>query len=142
VAELDPSTWGFLADALVVVHLAIVLFVIAGAAAVLVGWICRWQWVRNPWFRLAHLALVVFVAAQAACGQLCPLTVWEHDLRVKAGQPYEGGSFIGRLAHDVLFVDVPQATLDIVYIVFAVVMVVLLVGCRPRLRRRPPAAPG
>jgi hypothetical protein len=135
----DPSTWGLLADLLVVVHLGIVLYSLLGAVVVLCGWPLRWGWVRNPWFRFSHLAVVVFVAVQAAFDAICPLTTWESELRAKAGQRPEEGSFVGRLAHDLLFVDVPQATLNVIYIAFAALVVGTLIGCPPR-RRAPGGA--
>ena len=108
---MDPA---LLADLIVVLHLAIVAFVVAGEVLVLVGGPLRWAWVRNPSFRIAHLGDVVFVAVEGAFGVLCPLTTWEHDLRVAAGQPRHQGSFVGRLARDLLYVDVPLDSLQVI----------------------------
>jgi len=133
---MEPHTYALLADLIVVVHLLIVLYVLFGAALILVGWPLRWRFVRNPWFRVSHVVVIAVVAGQAAFGVLCPLTTWEYDLRVKAGVTPDERSFIGRLAHDILFVDVPQANLNVIYIVFAALVVATLIGCPPRFGRR------
>jgi hypothetical protein len=132
---VSASSWGLLADAVVVVHLSIVLYAMLGAVVALCGWIAGLGWARNLWFRVSHLAIVLFVAVQAAFDGICPLTTWEDELRTRAE-----GSFIGRLAHDILFVDVPQATLNVVYIAFAVLVVATWIGCPPRRRRAGGAA--
>ena len=138
-----------LADLIAGVHLGIVLYVLVGQLLILAGWALRWAWVRGFWFRLSHLLLVLWVAVQAGLGEICPLTTWEFELRRRGGQEGQEGTFVDRLMHDLLFVDVPQTTLDKVYIGFALVVVVTLVCCRPRPPRRrlrsrssPPPPPG
>lgn len=128
----------FLADVLAAAHLAIVVFMIAGLALVLIGWPLRWRWIRNPWFRGAHLAIMAYIAFNAARGELCFLTHWEHDLRERAGQLDEPQiSFLGRLLRDLLYVETPQATLDRIYLGFGALVVASLVFVRPRFRRTP-----
>lgn len=127
--------FAFLADLVVVIHLAIVLYVVLGQLLILIGWGLRWDWVRNMWFRVSHLVIMAIVAAQGALGVICPLTIWEDDLRRRAGQTVRGGSFVGRLAHDILFVDVALETLSKIYIAFFVLVAASLIGCRPRRRQ-------
>jgi hypothetical protein len=110
------------ADVLVVVHLAYVSFVLFGQAAILTGWLRRWTWVHNLCFRLAHLAAIVIVAVEAVLGIPCPLTVWERDLRLAAGQTGAEGSFIGNLVHKVLFYNFPEYVFTIVYVAFALIV--------------------
>ena len=43
-----------LADIVVVIHFAYVAFVVLGLVAVLMGYVFKWNWVRNRWFRLTH----------------------------------------------------------------------------------------
>lgn len=129
--HLDPA---LLADTIVVVHLGIVVFVVVGELLVLLGGALRWSWVRGMVFRSVHLAVVLFVALEGAFGVLCPLTRWEHDLRVRAGQTARNGSFVGRLAHDLLFVDVPLPVLNACYVAFGVLVLASLVLVRPRRR--------
>ena len=40
-----------------------------------------WEWVRNWWFRVAHLVAILIVAAEAFLDIPCPLTEWEYRLR-------------------------------------------------------------
>ena len=71
-----------LADAVLVVHFGVVLFVVGGLVVVLAGNWLRWRWVNHLWFRLAHLAAIAVVVIQAWLGQYCPLTTLESWLRV------------------------------------------------------------
>ena len=87
---LSPTLAGALADTLLALHVAVVAFVVLGEAGVLLGARRGWRWVRVRWLRLAHLALMVFIAAQAGLGRLCPLTIWEQDLRRLAGHVETG----------------------------------------------------
>ena len=125
-----------LADLIVAVHLGIVLFVLIGQLLILVGWPLRWRFVRNLWFRLAHLVVILVVAVQAAGGALCPLTTWELELRREAGEQGHEGTFVGRLLRDLLYVDVPSETLDIAYIAFAGLVLLSLFLVPPRWRWR------
>ena len=62
------------------------------------------------WFRLAHLATIVIVALQAWLGRLCPLTIWELELRRAAGQAYQEQSFIEYWVARYLYLDLPSTT--------------------------------
>jgi hypothetical protein len=123
-----------LADLLAALHLAVVLFVILGQAAILVGGILHWRWVRDMRFRLLHLAVIVFVAVQGMFDRICPLTIWENELRERAGQEGLEGTFVGRLARDILFVDVPQRTLNRYYVAFALIVLASFWMVKPRRR--------
>ena len=126
---------GALADLIVVVHLAIVRFVILGQVAVLVGWPLGWSFVRNLWFRVVHLGVMLFVAAQSAWDMICPLTTWEVDLRREAGGVgYEGG-FIEHYLRDLLYAEAPFETLNIIYILFTAVVVLSLVFVPPTMAK-------
>ncbi len=74
-----------LADVILVVHFTFVAFVVLGLLAVWTGRFLRWSWVRNFWFRLAHLLAIGIVAAESLGGIVCPLTTWEARLRELAG---------------------------------------------------------
>lgn len=129
----------FLADLLVALHLAIVLFVIGAQVAIVAGGIRRWAWVRNLLFRLVHLALIVVVAGQAVIGVPCPLTVWEQRLRSMAGQTVETDiSFVGRLLRDILFVEASPRVLTIVYVAFALIVAGSMILVPPRGRKGAP----
>jgi hypothetical protein len=123
-----------LADLVAAVHLAIVVFMIAGQAAILAGWALGWSWIRSPWFRFAHLAIMAYIAFNAVRGELCFLTHIEFDLRREAGQQGAEGSFVGQLLHDILFVDMDQGVLNGIYLAFFAVVLACLVGAPPRRR--------
>ena len=75
-----------LADIVLIVHFLFVAFVVGGLALIWIGAALGWAWVRNLWFRVAHLAAIVFVAGEALVGVWCPLTVWEDTLRGVHGE--------------------------------------------------------
>jgi len=82
-----------LADTLVLMHVAFVLFVVFGGLLVL-----RWRWVR--WL---HLPAAVWGALIEFFSWECPLTPLENELRHLAGQAgYEGG-FIDHYLLPVLY---------------------------------------
>jgi cytochrome c biogenesis protein CcdA len=124
--------YGFLADALVVIHTAYVSFVVIGMFLILAGAICRWKWVRNPWFRWAHLVAIVIVGVEAVLGITCPLTDWESHLRKLAGQKPSEGSFIGRSLDDILFFSAPEWLLAACHIGFALLVLVTFCLFPPR----------
>ena len=104
-----------IADAIVVVHFAIVLFIVGGLVAVWTGAALGWRWVRNRWFRYLHLAAIGYVAAEALLGVACPLTVWEALAR--GGAPAE--SFVGRWARYLLFYRAPEWVFTLAYVAWA-----------------------
>jgi len=93
----------FLADALTVVHLSYVGFVMVGQLLIWAGLVCRWRWVRNPWFRSLHLLAIAVVALETLAGVRCPLTVWEEQLREAVGDELADGEFVRRFLGPVLF---------------------------------------
>jgi len=119
-----------LADVVVALHFAIVVFIVGGLVLVWVGAAARWTWVRNPWFRYAHLAAIVFVAAEALAGMACPLTVWEDMLRGGA----RPDSFVGRWMRRLLFYEAPEWIFTTAYCAWAAASVLTLVLVPPRRR--------
>ena len=108
-----------LADLVLVVHVAFIAFVIVGLILTWIGWLRRWGWVRNLWFRLAHLAAIGVVAAQALFGIICPLTLWEDELRLLAGgEGRYAGSFIQHWLHQLIFFQAEGYVFTIAYVAF------------------------
>jgi hypothetical protein len=132
--EMSLMFYSFLADIVVGLHVAYVGFVVVGLLLILVGLPLRWSWIRNPWFRIIHLLAIVTVGLEAVCGIDCPLTVWEEHLRFLAGQEVGGGSFIGRLFHQLIFYDVKPWILDFGHVLFAVLVIAVFAAAPPRLR--------
>ncbi len=134
------------ADVLVFIHSLYVLFTVGGALLILAGGLFRWSWVRGRLFRIIHLCAVLLVALEALLGVLCPLTVWEYELRKAAGKHAEEDiSFVGRILRDLIFVELPDWGFLLLYLAFGAA-VVLLSFCIPweprRHRRRKPSDEG
>ena len=125
----DPDRCLWLADLVVALHFVVVAFVLGGAIAILLGGILGWEWVRRPVLRLIHLGVVLVVALQS---ELCFLTDWEIGLRERAGKGIEEASFIGRLLHEWLFVEVELAVLQRIYLAFGALVLAGLFAVRPR----------
>jgi len=109
---------GLLADLVLVVHVAFVLFVVGGLVAIVAG-ARHWGWVRNRTFRFAHLGAIAFVVAESLLGIACPLTVWEDALR--GGGPPQ--SFIGRWTARLLYYNFPEWVFVVLYCAFAAAVV-------------------
>ena len=120
-----------LADALLLIHALIVVFVVAGAGYIWVGAWRHWPGVRAPLFRYTHLGVMLFVAAQALVGKLCPLTIWEDRLR--GAQPRTG--FIAYWTGRLIYYDLPPWVFTAAYLVFAVALIVTLVLLPPQRHR-------
>ena len=120
------------ADALLVLHFAIVLFIVGGLVLVWLGAALGWRWVRNPWFRYAHLGAIAFVALEALVGMNCPLTEWEDALR--GGTRAE--SFVGRWVQQLLYYRAPEWVFTTIYVAWAAATLVTLWLVPPRARRR------
>ena len=104
-----------LADFILVIHAAFVVFVVAGLGAIWVGIAMRASFARNPWFRGLHLAAIAFVVAESLLGYACPLTVWEDELRgASAAQ-----GFIERWVHAWMFYEAPTWAFTVAYVAFA-----------------------
>jgi polyferredoxin len=129
---LSPNSAALLADAILVLHVGIVAFVVLGALAVLVGGLRGWRWVRGYRWRLVHALLMVFIAAQAWLGALCPLTIWEQALREHAGQAAYRESFIAHWLSRLIFFEAPWWAFVAAYSAFAALVVVEWVVVRPR----------
>lgn len=131
---MNAHTASLLADALLVLHVGVVLFVVVGELLFLLGGWRGWLWVRHFRMRLTHLLLMTFIALQTALGQLCPLTVWEQALRARAGTGGGGysGSFIEHWLGRLLYVSAPWWSFVIAYSAFALLVGLTWWWVRPR----------
>jgi len=130
------NPYRLLADLIVVIHLGYVAFVVLGLLVILLGGILKWSWVRNFWFRILHFAMIAVVVLESLVGIICPLTDLETVFRKKAGETVTEGSFLGRLAHDVLFVNITTETLMWIYCLFGLTVLITLFCIPPRWPRR------
>lgn len=118
------------ADLLLVLHFAIVVFIVGGLILTWVGGALGWAWVRNAWFRYLHLGAIGFVALQGIIGVTCPLTVWEDALRGEAS----GESFVGRWVRYFLYYRAPEWVFAVIYVAWTAATLVTLRLVRPRRR--------
>ena len=129
----------FAADCILILHFAFVLFVVGGLALIWMGYAAGWRWVRNLWFRAAHLAAIVFVAGEALLGVACPLTLWEDALRHATGSAtggtHEEKSFIARWVHRLMFYTAPEGVFTALYIAFALAVAATFWFIPPRRKR-------
>ncbi len=134
---ISPTTAGLLADAILALHVGIVAFVVMGEVAILLGARRGWRWVRNFALRIAHLALMVFIALQAWMGALCPLTVWEQALRRRAGDDTYSQSFIEYWLSRAIFFEAPWWLFVAAYTAFAILVLLTWRYVPPRRARKP-----
>jgi Protein of Unknown function (DUF2784) len=121
-----------LADFVLVVHFAFVLFVVGGLALTWAGAAAGWSWVRNLRFRVAHLA--VLVAAEALADIWCPLTLWEAQLRGGSAEK----SFVAHWIHRILYYDFPEWVFTAAYVVFAAAVGATWYWVRPQKQSAAP----
>ena len=81
------------AELLVVIHFAFILFVVLGGLLVL-------KWRRLIW---VHLPAASWGAVVEAMGWVCPLTPWENHFRMLAGQEGFHGDFISRYLLPIIY---------------------------------------
>ncbi|KAA0690475.1 DUF2784 domain-containing protein [Halopseudomonas laoshanensis] len=132
---VTETLYHWLANAVLTLHLCLVAFVVLGLVLVLVGNLRHWRWVNNVWFRLAHLATIGVVVAQAWLGIICPLTTLEMWLRSQAGTAVYAGSFIQYWFQQLLYYDAPDWVFILAYSVFALLVVGSWWVFPPRWRR-------
>jgi Protein of Unknown function (DUF2784) len=124
-----------LADAVLILHVAVVAFVVGGLVLIVVGYRRAWQWVGTLWFRLAHLAAIAVVAAEAWLGVACPLTTLEMRLRSGArGDTYDGG-FVEHWLQRVLYYDAPAWVFVLGYTLFGLAVVAAWFCFPPKYNR-------
>lgn len=120
------------ADAILLLHVIFVLFVITGLLLIFVGKFRCWRWVRNPWFRVMHLAAITIVVLQSWLGILCPLTTLEMALRERAGEAVYSGAFIAHWLEELLYYRLPPWVFVVCYTIFGVIVAVSWFWIRPR----------
>ena len=128
--------YAILADLIAVIHFGYVAFVVLGLFVILLGGFLRWRFIRNFWFRVIHLTMILIVVIEALLGIMCPLTIWEYDLRIAAGQHVSDVSFVARLIHHVLFFDFPPFVFTFVYCLFGLAVLASWWVYPPNLSKR------
>ena len=85
--------YGLLANAVVIVHVGFVAFVVFGG-------ILAWRWRRIAWI---HVPTLLYGATIEFVGWVCPLTPLENHFRRLAGQSGYAGGFIEHYIIPVLY---------------------------------------
>lgn len=124
-----------LADAILVIHVLFVLFVVLGLFAIYLGRIFKWSWVRNRLFRIAHVLAIGVVVLLSWIGVICPLTIWEMGLREKAGDATYSGSFIQHWLHTLLYYSAPEWVFTTLYTVFGSLVLASWFVVRPNKKK-------
>lgn len=124
-----------LANAVLTLHVAIVLFVTLGLILVVVGNLRSWSWVNSFRFRCAHLAAIVIVAAEGWLGIMCPLTTLEIWLRDKAGTTTHAKGFIEHWLQAFLFWQAPAWVFTAAYTAFGLAVAAAWWYFPPRMER-------
>lgn len=115
---VSDGLYATLANAVLLIHFLFVAFVVIGFALILVGTGLGWRWVRNRIFRICHLLAIGAVVVQSWLGWLCPLTIWEGQLRSRAGEAHYAGSFIQHWLHRLLFFQAEPWVFTTIYTLF------------------------
>ena len=118
----------YAANAILVIHFAVVLFITAAVPLIYMGAALRWSWVRNRLLRIVHLGAIAFVAGESIVGIMCPLTVWENELR---GRQSDIG-FIEAYLHRMMFYPLPRWVFTAAYVAFAILVIVTWIVVPPR----------
>ena len=128
---MDAGLYGVLADAILVVHFAFVVFVVFGFLLILIGLLARWSWIHNRTFRITHLAAIGIVVLQVWFDRICPLTLWENELRHRAGESGYTETFVEHWLHKILFYQAEPWVFTVLYSVFgALVLLAWFLGRR------------
>lgn len=121
--------YGILADLVLALHFAFILFVVLGGLLVF-----RWRWIA-----LIHVPTAIWGFLIEMFGWVCPLTPLENALRRSAGEAGYAGGFI---EHYLLPVIYPGALTREVQLVLAGLVVAINAGIYFMVWRRARDAPG
>ena len=126
------ALYSLLADALLVTHVLFAAFVIVSLMLIFVGKFLSWMWVRNPWFRAIHILGIGVVVLQSWFGVICPLTIWEMNLRSKAGETIYEGSFVRHWLNELLYYQAAPWVFVVCYTAFGGLVLASWILVRPR----------
>jgi hypothetical protein len=121
----DDLPYQMLADVVLLLHFAIVVFVVGGLVLIIAGNMRGWYWVNALWFRLAHLGAIGTVVAESWLGITCPLTTLEIWLRSRAVGTVYIVSFIEHWLERLIFYDAPSWAFVLGYSLFGLLVLVV-----------------
>lgn len=120
------------ADAVLVLHVLFVVFVVVGLLLILTGRLLSWAWVSNWWFRVSHLVAIGVVVLQSWLGVICPLTRLEMALREKAGDATYAGGFVSHWLETILYYRAPAWVFAVCYTAFGLLVLLSWYWVPPR----------
>ena len=130
---MDSSFFYLLAaDVILFLHVLIVVFNVFGLILIIIGYVRKWSWICNPWFRYTHVAAISIVIVQSWVGVACPLTNLEMALRSKAGETVYSGTFISHWLESILYYQASPWFFVIIYTVFGALVIAGWFMVRPR----------
>ena len=128
----SPVLYTLAADAILLLHVLIVIFNVFGLIFIFIGNVLKWSWIRNPWFRLLHLLAIGVVVLLAWLNSICPLTSIEMALRTRAGDVAYSGTFISHWLESILYYQAPPWVFALAYTIFGLIVVASWFLVRPR----------
>jgi hypothetical protein len=134
---MDPKLLAGLADAVLWLHVIVVLFNVFGLVVVPIGAWRGWKFVHVFWWRALHVALLAVVAIQAVFGRACFLTLWQSDLLQQAGRAGSNAPLIQRWVTRLIFWPLPLWVFLVLYLAiwaYALALWWLVPPSRGRLR--------
>ena len=138
---MTPDQYLLLADAVLSLHLAVILFNLFGLVVIPLGGWLRWGFVRIFWWRALHVAILALVAIQAVLDQACFLTSWQAGLLRAAGAAAADAPLIARVVNGLIFWPLPLWVFAVIYVAICV-YVLLLWWLVPPRRTRFARSPG
>ncbi|MEY3472333.1 MAG: hypothetical protein RLY63_1008 [Chloroflexota bacterium] len=107
-----------LADSVLLLHLAVVVFVVVGLGFIVLGNVMRWNAANAPLFRWVNLFAIMVVVVQSWLGVECPLTTFENWLRSRAGRSVYEVGFVKHWVSAVLYYQAPAWVFATAYTLF------------------------
>lgn len=122
-----------LAEAVLALHLGVILFNLFGFIAIPLGAWRRWGFVRGFYWRALHVVIMLVVALQAIAGRACILTLWQDAL---SGLSLNHTPLVMRWVNAVIFWPLPLWVFGLVYIALFLYVLALLWLVPPLWPRR------
>ena len=128
----SPALFILAADAILLLHVLVVIFIVFGLVLIFIGNALKWCWIRNPWFRVLHLVAICVVVFLSWLSFVCPLTSIEMELRTRAGDTTYSGTFISHWLESILYYQAPPWVFVVGYTIFGLMVIASWFLVRPR----------